>query len=141
VAGRKEEASEVLGAAPEAGLHLILTIVALLLALLVALLAFTWPGCARAGAPAPEATLLAASHIERSAKQVRAFRAANPCPATNEARGACPGFVVDHIVPLCAGGADHPQNMQWQTVAAAKAKDREEHAQCRALRKANRLTP
>jgi hypothetical protein len=37
-----------------------------------------------------------------------------------------PGYVVDHIVPLECGGADTPANMQWQTVAEAKAKDRTE---------------
>jgi hypothetical protein len=26
-----------------------------------------------------------------------------------------PGYVVDHIVALKRGGADHPGNMQWQT--------------------------
>ena|SRR5579859_1063938 len=41
-----------------------------------------------------------------------------------------PGYVVDHIVPLCAGGADASSNMQWQTVAEAKVKDRRERAQC-----------
>jgi len=41
-----------------------------------------------------------------------------------------PGYVVDHIVPLCAGGADAPTNMQWQTVEAAKMKDGQERAQC-----------
>ena len=41
-----------------------------------------------------------------------------------------PGYVVDHIVPLCAGGADAPSNMQWQTVDAAKVKDRQERAMC-----------
>ena len=41
-----------------------------------------------------------------------------------------PGYVIDHIVPLCAGGADAPSNMQWQTVEAAKAKDRQERAEC-----------
>jgi hypothetical protein len=41
-----------------------------------------------------------------------------------------PGYVVDHIVPLECGGADSPSNMQWQTVAEAKSKDKTE-ANCR----------
>jgi hypothetical protein len=32
-------------------------------------------------------------------------------------RGACPGYVIDHINPLECGGADAPFNMQWQTIA------------------------
>jgi hypothetical protein len=32
--------------------------------------------------------------------------------------------VVDHVVPLKRGGADRPENMQWQTKADAKAKDK-----------------
>jgi hypothetical protein len=55
---------------------------------------------------------------------------AHPCPSTGKTRGACPGYVVDHVTPLCAGGADRPWNMQWQTVSAAKIKDRDERAQC-----------
>jgi hypothetical protein len=42
-----------------------------------------------------------------------------------------PGYVIDHIRPLACGGADVPSNMQWQTVAAAKAKDHTERAGCR----------
>ncbi|EXI92090.1 MAG: hypothetical protein AW12_00833 [Candidatus Accumulibacter sp. BA-94] len=72
---------------------------------------------------------------ERSAVQRAAFLRANPCPVTGQPRGKCPGWVVDHIVPLCAGGADHPQNMQWQTVTDSRAKDRDERRQCAALRK------
>lgn len=34
-----------------------------------------------------------------------------------------PGYVVDHVVALCKGGRDAPSNMQWQTIAEAKAKD------------------
>ena len=34
------------------------------------------------------------------------------------------GYVVDHIVPLKKGGCDCPSNMQWQTVAEGKAKDK-----------------
>jgi hypothetical protein len=35
-----------------------------------------------------------------------------------------PGYVVDHIIPLKKGGCDCPSNMQWQTIEAAKAKDK-----------------
>jgi hypothetical protein len=34
------------------------------------------------------------------------------------------GYVIDHIVPLAKGGPDAPSNMQWQTKADAKAKDK-----------------
>lgn len=62
--------------------------------------------------------------IERSAAEVLAFKRANPCPSTGHRRGACPGYVIDHRVALCVGGPDRRTNMQWQTVAEAKAKDR-----------------
>ncbi len=67
----------------------------------------------------------------RSKAQVNHFKRSHPCPATGQPRGPCPGYVVDHIKPLCAGGADRPSNMQWQTVKDAKVKDRAERAQCR----------
>jgi hypothetical protein len=35
-----------------------------------------------------------------------------------------PGYVVDHKVALECGGADVPSNMQWQTKAEGKAKDK-----------------
>lgn len=41
-----------------------------------------------------------------------------------------PGHVVDHVKPLACGGADDPSNMQWQTVAQAKAKDKWERKGC-----------
>lgn len=66
----------------------------------------------------------------RDPAQVRHFRKAHPCPATGEVRGACPGWVVDHIHPLCAGGPDHPSNMQWQSVQEAKVKDKQERKLC-----------
>ena len=93
---------------------------------------------ARAGAPEPFSAIALSENsgaLERSARQKRAFRAAHPCPATARASGPCPGWIVDHVVPLCAGGPDHPANMQWQTVEKAKAKDREEHALCARMRK------
>jgi hypothetical protein len=41
-----------------------------------------------------------------------------------------PGHVVDHVNPLACGGADAPSNMQWQTIAEAKAKDKVERIGC-----------
>jgi len=38
-------------------------------------------------------------------------------------------YVVDHVQPLARGGADSPSNMQWQTRADAKAKDKWELGQ------------
>jgi hypothetical protein len=36
-------------------------------------------------------------------------------------RNGRPGFVVGYRKPLACGGTDDPTNMQWQTVAEAKA--------------------
>lgn len=52
------------------------------------------------------------------------FMHERPCPANGHTRGGCPGYVVDHVVPLACGGADEPANMQWQTTEDAKAKDK-----------------
>ena len=62
--------------------------------------------------------------IKRSEVARQDFAHHHPCPSTGKTSGACPGYVVDHIVPLKRGGADAPDNMQWQTKDAAKAKDR-----------------
>ena len=63
--------------------------------------------------------------IPRSEAAKRAFEAQSGYP-----RGR-PGYVIDHIRPLACGGLDAPINMQWQTIAAAKAKDRTERVGCR----------
>ena len=70
------------------------------------------------------------NRAHRSSAVRRAFRRAHPCPSTNATTGRCPGFVIDHIVPLCAGGPDEPANMQWQTAEDAREKDREERMDC-----------
>jgi hypothetical protein len=64
--------------------------------------------------------------IRRNSAARRVFGRLNSCPSTGATAGACPGYVIDHIVPLKRGGADAPENMQWQTVQDAKAKDRVE---------------
>ena len=62
--------------------------------------------------------------IKRSADARKSFRNSRPCPATGKTYGACKGYVIDQIAPLKRRGADAPGRMQWQTTAAAKAKDR-----------------
>jgi hypothetical protein len=64
--------------------------------------------------------------IKRSKAAKSAFERQAPCPSTGKTHGACPGYVVDHVQALECGGADAPSNMQWQTVADAKAKDKTE---------------
>jgi hypothetical protein len=68
--------------------------------------------------------------IKRSTAAISNFKKQHPCPATGKTAGRCPGYIIDHVKPLECGGTDVPSNMQWQTSAAAKAKDRTE-AQCR----------
>jgi hypothetical protein len=62
--------------------------------------------------------------IKRSATARNEFKRSHPCPATGKTTSACPGYVIDHIQALKHGGADQSSNMQWQTKAQAKAKDR-----------------
>ena len=64
--------------------------------------------------------------IKRSGAAKSAFERQSPCPSTGKTSGRCPGYVVDHVTALECGGADASSNMQWQTTADAKAKDKTE---------------
>lgn len=70
----------------------------------------------------------------RDYEVVKQFRALNPCPVKS-----CDGtYVVDHIVPLCAGGADSVKNMQWQEKQESFVKDNAERELCWWIRKARK---
>lgn len=69
-------------------------------------------------------SVLASGKVPRSRAARAAFQRQNPCPATGKKSGSCPGFVVDHVIAIRCGGPDKPSNMQWQTKADAKAKDK-----------------
>lgn len=67
----------------------------------------------------------------RSVAEKHAFIRANPCPVVHIKKYSCPGYVIDHIKPLACGGVDKPSNMQWQSVAEGKAKDKWELKGCK----------
>lgn len=58
--------------------------------------------------------LFAADAMARERSVIRAFRTAHACPSTGLHKGPCPDFRIDHVIPLCAGGADATRNLQWQ---------------------------
>jgi 5-methylcytosine-specific restriction endonuclease McrA len=68
---------------------------------------------------------------KRSSSVRAEFQRTYPCPSTGRSRGACPGYQVDHKVPLKCGGPDNIGNMQWLTVRAHKAKTKREARWCR----------
>jgi hypothetical protein len=67
--------------------------------------------------------------IQRSSAVVRAFQQRWACPATHQHTGACPGWAVDHVIPLACGGLDAVSNLQWlpneiKSAPGALTKDR-----------------
>lgn len=75
--------------------------------------------------------LLAAETQARSSAVRAEFQRVQPCPATGQPRGACPGWQIDHREALVCGGRDDPANLQWLTVEEHKAKTRVEVKLCR----------
>ena len=74
------------------------------------------------------------ARIKRSQSAKVEFKAGHPCPANGATKGPCKGYVIDHIKPLACGGADAPSNMQWQSEADGKAKDKWERKGCEVKR-------
>ena len=75
-------------------------------------------------------TPLVDAKTNRSQHAKTEFKKQHPCPATGATKGPRKGYVIDHVKPLACGGADRPENMQWQTKDAAKAKDKVERKGC-----------
>jgi hypothetical protein len=98
----------------------------MLVAAMMAALVSIAPGASAGGKRADGVARDSHGRIARSSHAKTAFRKSNPCPATARSSGACPGYVIDHVVPLKRGGPDVAANMQWQTRAAAREKDRHE---------------
>lgn len=64
--------------------------------------------------------------VPRSQASKVAFVKTHACPVTGKRLLPCPGYIIDHIKALDCGGKDLPSNMQWQTLAASRAKDKVE---------------
>jgi len=79
----------------------------------------------------------ASARIPRNSEVLREFQRQTPCPATGNTKGKCPGWQIDHIEPLCAGGVDRVDNLQWLTVQEHKWKTRTDVRVCRSLPKAS----
>lgn len=75
---------------------------------------------------------------KRSAKAKAQFQRENPCPVNGAKKGRCPGYDIDHIKALCAGGPDVPGNMQWIGLEAHREKTRRDLFECRTLRNARK---
>ena len=82
-------------------------------------------------APLMLRSLPATARIPRSHVPIHAFVKANSCPATGEHRLPCPGYQIDHLIPLKCHGPDAPENMQWLTIPDHKAKTKREAKLCR----------
>lgn len=61
--------------------------------------------------------------IARSPTVIRIFRRIHRCPTTGLQTGACPGWAVDHVIPLACGGCDAVPNLQWLDDKAKALKD------------------
>lgn len=54
--------------------------------------------------------------IARSSAVLVAFKRMYPCPSTGERSGACPGWNINHTIPLSQGGCDAVYNLDWMPV-------------------------
>lgn len=80
------------------------------------------------------AASVATAGTPRSTVARHQFVKETACPATGKHRLPCPGWQIDHVVPLKCNGPDEPANMQWLTVEDHKAKTKREAKWCRKLK-------
>lgn len=52
--------------------------------------------------------------IHRRSDVITAYRKLHPCPSTGLHTGACPGWSINHTIPLAVGGCDAVVNLSWE---------------------------
>lgn len=100
--------------------------------------------------PALQLSILLSLCMQAEAKSYRdpkiraEFQRLNPCPnkewqirpgTQGGRRGACPGWQVDHIEPLCSGAKDELQNLQWLSVEQHRLKTLVDIQRCAIIRR------
>lgn len=51
--------------------------------------------------------------IIRSRKVLRDYTRVFPCPANLKPTASCPGWALNHYIPLASGGCDSAANLNW----------------------------
>lgn len=87
------------------------------------------------------ASVSACPHAVRHESTKLAFAKLHACPATGKHAIHCPGYVIDHKGPLCAGFPDAPSNMAWEEYKESKRKDKEELHLCKVVPKGSCAAP
>ena len=55
----------------------------------------------------------AQGNTKRSTAVLSAYKKIHPCPSTGLTAGACPGWALNHSIPLACGGCDAVYNLTW----------------------------
>lgn len=59
----------------------------------------------------------------RSSSVLAAYRRLHPCPVTGRSTGPCPGWAINHVIPLEKGGCDAVINLQWIPVQVKSCRE------------------
>lgn len=59
--------------------------------------------------------------IYRDRQMPSRFAKTWPCPSTGKNEASCPGWAIDHIIPLACGGCDLSYNAAWMPLAIKSA--------------------
>lgn len=67
--------------------------------------------------------------ISRSTTVLKHYQKIHPCSSTGLTTEKCPGWSLDHVIPLACGGCDSIENLQWlkntiKSCAGTECKDR-----------------